>query len=125
LEWRSSNQTFEDSKKAETIRIVSRRPDYEATGCDLTASIEVYFPDDARLDLKTDVCSIWVEGSPREIIATNVVGATGFQLELPDGMKSGEPRSIKLEGGGGRVEIKLGSNGYGPTFSAKAVGKFR
>jgi hypothetical protein len=66
-----------------------------------------------------------VNRSPREIIATNGVGAMGFQLELPDGIMPGEPRSFKLESGGGRVEIKLGSNGYEPTFSAKAVEKFR
>ena len=103
----------EMSKEAKIIRIVSRRPDYEATECDLTTSIQVYVPDDARFDLKTDVGSICVEGSPREIVASNVVGAMGFELELPDGMRPGEPRLVKLEAaGGGCFQIKLGPSGY-------------
>lgn len=116
----------EMSKEAETVRIVSRRTDNGATVCwSLTTSIEVYVPDGARLNLKTDVGSIWVEGSPREIKASNVAGATGFQLELPDGMRSGQPRSIKLEGWGGRVAIKQVPNGYESTGSVRVVENFR
>ena len=48
-----------------------------------------------------------------------------MRLELPDGMRSGEPRSTKLEGGDGRVQIKLGSNRYGSTGFPKAVEKLR
>src|SRR5262249_17688329 len=113
-------------QEAETIRIVSRRSDNGATGCwSLTTSIEVYVPDGARLDLKTGVGSIWVEGSPREIKATNTAGATGFQLEPPDRMRSSGPRPIKLEGWGGRVEIRQGPKGYEFSGSVNAVEEFR
>jgi hypothetical protein len=108
----------EMSNEGEIIRIVSRRTDNEATGCGLTTSIEVYVPDDARLDLKTDVGSIWVEGSPRGVKAANTMGATGFQLELPNRKRSGEPETIKLQGWGGRVEIELGPKGYEFTGAA-------
>jgi hypothetical protein len=114
----------EMTQDAETIRIVSRRTDGGATECYLTTSIEVWVPDGARLDLTTDVGSLYVGGSPREIKAINKMGATGFELEFAD-RDSGETRSIKLEGWGGRVEVKLGPKGYDFTGSVKAVEKFQ
>lgn len=112
------------AKDADTIRIVSRRTDDGSTGCDLTTSVEVYVPDGARLDLTTDVGSIWVEGSPREVRAINRVGAAGFELELPD-RGPDQTRRIKLEGWDGPLAIKLGSKGYEFNGSLKAVEKFR
>jgi hypothetical protein len=114
----------EMNQEADTVRIVSRRTDDGATECYLTTSVEVYVPDGARLDLTTDVGSIWVEGSLREVRATNSAGAAGFELELP-GQGTGETRPIKLEGWGGRVDIKLGSKGYEYSGSVKMVEEFR
>jgi hypothetical protein len=107
----------------DTIRIVTRRIDNGASGCGLETTVELCVPDESRLDLQTDVGSIWVVGSPNEVKARNKLGVMLFELNFPRNPAgiSDPPPHLKLEGWGGPVEINLASGRYTFTGPVKEI----
>jgi hypothetical protein len=109
--------------EGDVVHIVTSRTDGGASKCYLTTSIEIYVPDRSRLNLKTEVGSIYVVGSPLEVKALNQGGVMAFVLTPPSDASIAPRRtaSLNLEGWGGDVGIKLGKSDYEFTGPIKLV----
>ncbi|MEW4570630.1 hypothetical protein AB1L88_22430 [Tautonia sp. JC769] len=99
----------EVDQEAHGVEVVTRRRQGEDTGCSLTTTVELRVPSDVRLDLETEVGSIWVVGSPHELRARNDLGALLFQLDEPpgDARTSADPERVEFKGFGNGELIHL------------------
>jgi hypothetical protein len=115
--------TYETAQKTDYIRIVSRRTDNGACQCVLQSSLVLFVPDGSSLDLRTNVGSIWVKGSPAKLKAESSLGAMLFELGAPPNSTahSISPDHLSLRGIGGDVEITSNNGQYAFTGAVRVV----
>jgi hypothetical protein len=109
-------------RQADTLKIKTSRTGGQPLDAGLSASVDLWVPDGVSLDLKTEIGSIWVVGSPREIIARNQLGVLSFQLGHDSNVTNSPTPVLDLEGFHGEVHISKVSRGYTYTGAVRHKG---